>query len=75
MNTEMNTQPALGLAGMRTQVGLLRGNPRPEEESKLVRKEGRQIRWVGMQFQLSKIMQRLRKEEEKEDLLKVQAEA
>lgn len=75
MNTEMNTQPALVLAGMRTQVGLLRGNPRHEEESKLVRKEGRQIRWVGMQFQLSKIMQRLRKEEKKEDLLKVQAEA
>lgn len=57
----------------RTQVRLLKGNPRPEAEAKLARDPDRgQGRWIAMESQVSKIMQRLRREEKKEDLLKVQ---
>lgn len=66
-------EPALGLMDTRTQIRLLRGNPRPEEEPTLARGQDRgQGRWTVMEFQVSEIMQRLRSEEQKDDLLKVE---
>lgn len=66
-------EAALGLMDTRTQIRLLRGNPRPEEEPTLARGQDRgQGRWTAMESQVSEIMQRLRKAEKKEDLLKVQ---
>lgn len=63
----------MGLMDTRTQIRLLRGNPRPEEEPTLARgQDGGQGGWTATESQVSEIMQRLRSEEKKEDLLKVQ---